>query len=328
MDLAEFVEQVSGFTSQDVFNGLKSVTFGGNGEPQPFPFRGTPNPYETDFSIAWNADGSLQSDRWWYQHTCQWMSVHYEVPLLLGLFYGIGVHLLQWIMKDRKPATWLDPLLTYWNLFLSVFSAVCCAIDVYLAYDFIVLQGRGMAADLCLSKRKSEVPIGFLFCLSKVPELIDTLFLCLKKKPVIFLHWYHHIVTMLYCWDAWVLQVNQGGYFATMNLFVHSFMYFYYFLMTRPWGFTVRIPSFVPLFITILQISQMFAGLTVMYFCFQHCRSTFLSSDFRIMLNFVSCILMYFSFLVLFVNFFVNRYLFGRSPTQSRRPVNPKDKPE
>jgi hypothetical protein len=26
----------------------------------------------------------------------------------------------------------------------------------------------------------------------------------LQKKPVIFLHWYHHAVTLMYCWIAWI----------------------------------------------------------------------------------------------------------------------------
>ncbi len=70
-----------------------------------------------------------------------------------------------------------------------------------------------------------------LFCLSKVPELVDTLFLILRKKPVIFLHWYHHFITLLYCWWGWASQTPTGRTFAGMNLFVHSIMYSYYAIM-------------------------------------------------------------------------------------------------
>jgi hypothetical protein len=35
-------------------------------------------------------------------------------------------------------------------------------------------------------------PRMLLFCMSKVPELFDTVLLVLRKKPVITLHWYHH----------------------------------------------------------------------------------------------------------------------------------------
>lgn len=36
----------------------------------------------------------------------------------------------------------------------------------------------------------------------QVPELVDTLFIVLRKKPLIFLHWYHHITVLLFCWHA------------------------------------------------------------------------------------------------------------------------------
>ena len=38
-----------------------------------------------------------------------------------------------------------------------------------------------------------------LFIYSKVFELVDTLWLTLRKAPVIFLHWYHHVTVPLDC---------------------------------------------------------------------------------------------------------------------------------
>ena len=39
-----------------------------------------------------------------------------------------------------------------------------------------------------------------MFVLSKVPELGDTMFVVLRKQPLIFLHWYHHATVLVYCW--------------------------------------------------------------------------------------------------------------------------------
>ncbi|VDL66713.1 unnamed protein product [Nippostrongylus brasiliensis] len=41
-----------------------------------------------------------------------------------------------------------------------------------------------------------------MFAFSKIAELGDTVFLVLRKRPVIFLHWYHHAVVLVYCWHS------------------------------------------------------------------------------------------------------------------------------
>lgn len=100
-----------------------------------------------------------------------------------------------------------------------------------------------------------------LFCYSKLFELNDTVFLVLCKKPVIFLHWFHHVTVLLYCWYAYGTAGSHGIYFAVMNFFIHSIMYSYYFLMLiKPIRPIVRTVG--PL-ITTLQITQMAGGLVV-----------------------------------------------------------------
>ena len=322
MDFTSLFHQLSKTSVDDAIRGFQAITFGGTGEAQPYPYRGTPNPHETSIRFVWNADGTLTSDKWWLRDTIPWMNVHYEVPLLLALVYYCLVFGIQRFMRDRPPATFLDRFLPLWNLALALFSIVGFLFEITALHDFVFVQGNSFGHDCCVSDRKNLIPTSFLFCLSKIPELIDTLFLVLRKRPVIFLHWYHHIVTMIYCWDAWALQVSLGGYFALMNYFVHSFMYTYYFFMAKPFGFTVRFPSFVPFCITVLQIAQMIGGLAVLYYTYFECRSTYLSSDLRVSINILYCILMYFSFLILFVQLFLGRYLSKKQTPPDQKKTN------
>ena len=74
-------------------------------------------------------------------------------------------------------------------------------------------------------------PVGLwvaLFNFSKPFELLDTVFIVLRKKPLIFLHYFHHITVMIYCWNAYQKQTATGIYFVAMNYSIHACMYFYY----------------------------------------------------------------------------------------------------
>ena len=55
---------------------------------------------------------------------------------------------------------------------------------------------------LFLSKVYSPLPPDVLF--------VDTVFLVLQKKPVIFLHWFHHVTVLLYCWHAFANWTASG----------------------------------------------------------------------------------------------------------------------
>ena len=56
-----------------------------------------------------------------------------------------------------------------------------------------------------------------LFIYSKVPELIDTLFLILRSREVIFLHWYHHITVLLFCFQSYRLEVSLTTSHAVLS---------------------------------------------------------------------------------------------------------------
>ena len=133
----------------------------------------------------------------------------------------------------------------------------------------------------------------------KRSELMDTFFIVIHKKKLIFLHWYHHITVLLYCWHSYVTKTPSGLYFCVMNYGVHSVMYFYYFLM----AIKIRPPWAV--LVTSLQISQMMVGvvLTILGFLFVGRPNCWIGHD-----NNMAAFLMYGSYLFLFLQFFVGRY--------------------
>lgn len=144
-------------------------------------------------------------------------------------------------------------------------------------------------------------------------ELIDTFFIIIHKKPLIFLHWYHHITVLLYCWHSYVTKSPYGLYFVTMNYAVHAIMYGYYFLMA------VKLkPKWLnAMFITGAQISQMVVGIvvTVFAFYFYHTENDERNPCFIQRENNIAAFIMYGSYLFLFMQFFTVRY----QPRESRK---------
>ena len=184
------------------------------------------------------------------------MSAHYEVPLMLAAAY-IGTSFGgQHAMRTRAPVECRGALAA-WNFLLSGFSA---AGFVWAAQPMLrVVATAGFREESCTNTAEWANPAVMLFCLSKIPELLDTAFIVLRKKSLIFLHWYHHATVLLFCWDAWASRNPVGSMFAVMNMFVHTVMYFYYGCIAMG----VRVAPPLRKSITLTQISQMAVGMSI-----------------------------------------------------------------
>jgi hypothetical protein len=244
-----------------------------------------------------------------------WMEKHWEVPLLAVLLYLAAIALgrrykaaiKQMNLPLRKP-------MAAWNFTLAAFSAI--GLLRTAPHLLHMLASTPFEATVCENPvdRWGVGATGLwvqLFILSKLPELGDTLFLILKGSDVIFLHWYHHVTVLLYCWLAYATRAAAGLYFVVMNYGVHAVMYTYYGLQIV-YGTPVANRVIPAKLVTSLQIAQMFVGVII-------CAATWHYSAPGKTAEGGECCngsasryagaFMYLSYLILFVQFAVDKYL-------------------
>jgi len=193
-------------------------------------------------------------DQWW-------------IPVVFCAGYLSMVYATRNTIGKHPYGKIVDYCFAAWNFGLSIFSTWGC---YYLARGlFTTTFEDGLQYTICgptteLVHKSSGRPMILalcLFCLSKIPELGDTVFLILKNKKVRFLQWYHHATVMLFCWLALATEYTPGLWFAGTNYFVHSVMYMYFFLMTFPT--TAKLVKPIAPMVTVIQIVQMVWGLIV-----------------------------------------------------------------
>lgn len=119
-----------------------------------------------------------------------------SVVLLIG-GYIVSLPLLQSFMKGTKPLC-LSKFMIVHNLFLMLASAVLSiGITYFIAKD---VYSFGFHHAIC-SADSHDNPYLHLFYyinyLLKYYEFVDTYLIILKKRPLIFLHWYHHASTSI-----------------------------------------------------------------------------------------------------------------------------------
>ncbi|KAI1280447.1 putative fatty acid elongation protein 3 [Halotydeus destructor] len=230
----------------------------------------------------------------------QWMTKFYDNWCLSVLTaYIVVVFALKTLMRDRKPFELRGPLIT-WNLALAIFS-VLGSIGVG-AELFSLLFNEGLDATVCSPNYRfnSAGFWQFMFALSKMAEFVDSVFIVLRKKPLIFLHYYHHVETCWYTMFQFTRLVPLARWCTFINLAVHSVMYSYYAI--RAMGF--RVPRQVAMAITTLQCAQMYLCLyLISRAVYLQCEQNYAALAFGS--------LQYLIYAGLFTNYFIQSY-FGK----------------
>lgn len=238
-------------------------------------------------------------------------------PYLMGVVIYLSIlYFGQKLMANREPFKLRVPLIL-WNSSLAIFSIV--GFFRVAPEMFHTLNKFGFQHTICNNSWVHVKPTCvwiYLFVLSKSPELVDTIFLVLKKQKLIFLHVYHHSTVLIFSWFIYHWSVAAARWFCTMNFFVHSIMYTYYALKAMP-NF-IKIPKWISMLITTSQTLQMVIGTYVQFAAFySYLNGKECATNMTIA---VSGLIIYVSYLFLFSHFFYKAYI---APTP-RKPVESK----
>jgi len=202
--------------------------------------------------------------------------------LLISFFYSFGVQVYRknYAATISPRSSHIELASKIWNFTMCVFS-ICGTIATW---PIILQLVNGDTIQL-------DKTWFLLYVFSKPLELIDTMFLILKHKPISTLHWTHHLITMLYTWYATQFDPTFFLLFCFLNYVVHSVMYGYYFIQSKNRYFSQCV--------TILQMIQFVLGLIWVFVCHAKVESK---------IWFIT-LFMYSYYLVMFGLFFYQKYI-------------------
>ncbi|XP_016918774.2 elongation of very long chain fatty acids protein 6-like [Apis cerana] len=254
----------------------------------------TPN-----YSYVFNFEKNFvhMENRTWIQNNLT-NSYYYCIIYVIVIFSG------KYYMSKRSRFNLRGPLIL-WSSLLSLFSII--GIFRTLPEMIHTLTHHGFYHSVCIpSFIEQDVVCGFwswMFALSKLLEFGDTMFIILRKQKLIFLHWYHHITVLLYSWFSYSEHAASARWFMVLNYFVHSIMYSYYALKAMRY----KIPKFISILITILQIVQMIIGCIINIVVYQYLKN---EKECNVShKNIIFGLFIYFTYFILFCKFFYESYI-------------------
>jgi len=231
------------------------------------------------------------------------MSTWPAIMIAIAIYLVTIFSLKAW-MKNREKFS-LSIIVPIHNTFLMLLSLLMGIGLIFEMTQIAVRPGTRMEVMLCDSEKKlavgPQIVWFYIFLLSKFYELLDTVIIILKKRPLIFLHVYHHFITIVLTYAMLDNEVAMQWFCIIANVIVHVPMYQHYAISS------LGISVWWKKYITMLQIVQFVGDLVLnsmalMYFS----NKEWTCSGSKPTWLFGQAVLL--SFLVLFILFFKSTY--------------------
>ncbi|XP_033200974.2 very long chain fatty acid elongase 6-like [Bombus vancouverensis nearcticus] len=261
---------------------------------------GSPQIIEPTYSHVFNFEKN-----YFYPDTQKWIQNNFQYCYYCCIIYVILIFGGKYYMSSRPKFDLKRPL-ALWSGFFAVFSIIgFCRTAPEM---FSTLRHHGFYHSICIPSNLLQDHVsGFwtwVFVLSKIPEFGDTIFIVLRKQPLIFLHFYHHLTVVLFSWFTYAETTALSRWYTVMNYFVHSWMYSYYTLKAMQY----KLPKGFAMMITTMQLVQMVIGCvaTIVAYYYPEIRGL---ECYITRKNVIFGFAIYFSYLILFGKFFFKAYL-------------------
>lgn len=235
------------------------------------------------------------------------------ILLLIGYLYFVRI-LGPKMMKSRQP---YDILWT-----IRLYNITMASVSFYLFYRGTILTKFGSSyfgckpVDQSSSEHVELLSLGPIYFITKIAQLLDTIFFVLRKKynQASNMHVFHHTFIIICVWFYIKVEPMGGSVlFPYLHVGVHTILYSYYFLATFK-----SIQSYISKWkrhLTELEMVQFI--LSMVHFSFQGLSDC----DYPPVLA-MAGLSFNFLFLLLFCNYYYNCYIKDK-PTKS--PRNEKD---
>ncbi|KAI9014005.1 ELO family [Phycomyces nitens] len=178
-----------------------------------------------------------------------------EVVVSCLTYYGV-IFGGRYIMRNSEPLKCKLAFQIH-NILITIVSA--CLLALIAEQVIPKFIRHGFHYTVCDSKAfTTELELlYYINYLVKYWELLDTVFLVIKKKKLEFLHYFHHSMTMALCYSQLTAKTPVSCVPIGLNLGVHVVMYYYYYLTTT------GVKIWWKKHLTTMQISQFIIDLLV-----------------------------------------------------------------
>ncbi|PFH36415.1 fatty acid elongase [Besnoitia besnoiti] len=141
------------------------------------------------------------------------------------------------------------------QILYNIFQVITCSYIVCRAMSVYIVEGYTLAFNKFDPTRVNMAEVVWLFYLTKIVDLMDTVFIVCRGKwaQFSFLHIYHHASILYMMWINASVGYDGDIYFAVFaNGSIHVMMYTYYLMASL----NIGVARYIKQFITRMQMTQ------------------------------------------------------------------------